>query len=176
MRVKLRQHGFVYSLRTASFLSWKEAVLTDRLAANAIPGPVSRRPANGAAAEIARRLHLPPAAAARNSQERRPEDVSSGLLAESGSPRAEQGSPQKQFRVSAGPAFRCRCIVLLTKCLPRPSPRLAVNNPGSGASSSQAPYRLASSQARKLTHSAARPLKIKAAALILERKTEGVDA
>ena len=45
-------------------------VLTLHLAANAIPGPVSRRPANGAAAEIACRLHLPPAAAARNSKEK----------------------------------------------------------------------------------------------------------
>ena len=33
----------------------------------AIPGPASRRPANGAAAEIASCLHLPPAAAGRNS-------------------------------------------------------------------------------------------------------------
>ena len=39
----------------------------DRLAANAIPGPALRRPANGAAAEIACRLHLPSAAASRNS-------------------------------------------------------------------------------------------------------------
>ncbi len=36
-----------------------------RLAAIAVPGPVSRRPANGAAAEKACRLHLPQAAAAR---------------------------------------------------------------------------------------------------------------
>ena len=37
------------------------------LAAIAIPGPASQRPANGAAAEIAARLHLPLAAAGRNS-------------------------------------------------------------------------------------------------------------
>ena len=46
----------------------------------------------------------------------------------------------------------------------------------SALSSSQAPYRLAFSQAQKLAHSAARPLKIKASALILLRKTEGADA
>ena len=57
-----------------------------------------------------------------------------------------------------------------------PDSPMPVCRPSSGASSSQAPYRLAFSQARKLTHSAARPLKIIAAALILKRKTEGVDA
>ena len=35
-----------------------------RLAANALPGPASRRPAKGAAAEREGRLYLPPAAAA----------------------------------------------------------------------------------------------------------------
>ena len=51
-------------------LAERETVLVLHLAANAIPGPVSRRPANGAAAEIACRLHLPPAASARNSKEK----------------------------------------------------------------------------------------------------------
>ena len=39
---------------------------SERLAAFAVPGPVSRRPANGAAAEIPVTLHLPPAARNRN--------------------------------------------------------------------------------------------------------------
>ena len=53
-----------------SFPLGKETVFVARLAAKAIPWPASRRPANGAAAEIARRLHLPPAAAVRNSKEK----------------------------------------------------------------------------------------------------------
>jgi hypothetical protein len=39
----------------------------NRLAAVAVPGPASQRPANGAAAEIASLLFLPPAAQGRNS-------------------------------------------------------------------------------------------------------------
>ena len=39
---------------------------SERLAAFAVPGPVSRRPANGAAAEIPVTLFLPPAARNRN--------------------------------------------------------------------------------------------------------------
>ena len=39
---------------------------SERLAALAVPGPVSRRPANGAAAEIPVTLFLPPAARNRN--------------------------------------------------------------------------------------------------------------
>jgi hypothetical protein len=39
----------------------------NRLAAVAVPGPASQRPANGAAAEIAPLLFLPPAAQGRNS-------------------------------------------------------------------------------------------------------------
>ena len=51
-------------------LAERETVLVLHLAANAIPGPVSRRPAHGAAAEITCRLYLPPAAATRNSKEK----------------------------------------------------------------------------------------------------------
>ena len=61
---------------TVNFLIWKVIRISPtsfsedgacRLAAFAIPGPASRRPANGAAAEIAGRLPLPLAAATRNS-------------------------------------------------------------------------------------------------------------
>ena len=62
-------------------------------------------------------------------RERRPEEVSSGLLAETGSLREEPGSPLKQFRVAAGHAFRCRCAILLTKSVPRTNPRLAGSQP-----------------------------------------------
>ena len=51
--------GTVRSLRLA-------ALGTCHLAAIAIPGPASQRPANGAAAEIAPRLFLPQAAAGCN--------------------------------------------------------------------------------------------------------------
>ena len=62
-------------------------------------------------------------------RERRPEEVSSGLLAETGSLREEPGSPLKQFRVAAGHAFRCRSAILLTKSVPRTKPRLAGSQP-----------------------------------------------
>ena len=125
--------------RTASFLSRKEAVLTDRLAANAIPGPASYD------SRVFSRTFD------RWLAGRKKRDVEDAVPYEA----------QTDFSaVGAGV----------------PDSPMPVCRPSSGASSSQAPYRLASSQARKLTHSAARPLKIKAAALILKRKTEGVDA
>lgn len=62
-----------------------------------------------------------------DSKERRPEEVSSGLHEEAGSPRAEPGSPLYQWGVPwvrRIPLGRCR--VLLTGLVPRTEPRLGM--------------------------------------------------